>query len=99
MLARAAREAQTAWERAAAYADKLAERSGQVVPVENVRALQQELVAPLGNLLRLFGNSIASHLPQHMRPAFFAAYSEELPKLNEGVALIDRRLEELLKVC
>lgn len=96
LMSRGARDAQRAWEMASAYADKLAEKAGVMIPVENVRAIQRELIGPLGDALRAYRNNIAGRVPPAWRPQLFAAFTAENHNLDSAINEIDSRLEALL---
>lgn len=96
LLARGVRDAQRAWEMASDYANTQAEAAGIMIPVDNVRKIQRELITPLGAAIRGLREHLASHLPPHMRPAFFSAFECVVPSFNARLESIDTRLERLL---
>lgn len=98
LMTRAVRDAQKCWEQASAYADKMAERAGVMVPVENVRAVQRQMVEPLGAIVRGLKEQIAAHLPPAARPAYYRAFSAVIPQFNAQLAALDKTLERLL-IC
>jgi len=98
LMARSVRDAQRCWEQAAAYADKMAERAGVMVPVENVRAVQRQMIEPLGTIVRGLKEQIAAHLPPAARPAYYRAFSAVIPQFNSQLSALDQNLERLL-IC
>lgn len=98
LMARSVRDAQRCWEQAAAYADKMAERAGVMVPVENIRAVQRQMIEPLGTIVRGLKEQIAAHLPPAARPAYYRAFASIIPQFNDQLAALDKNLERLL-VC
>lgn len=98
LMTRAVRDAQRSWEQASAYADKMAERAGVMIPVENVRALQRQMIDPLGMLVRGLKEQIASHIPPQHRPSYYRAFDAVIPTFNTRLSELDKNLERLL-IC
>ena len=99
VLIRAAADARKAWEAACRHAEEAAEAAGRLVPVRVIRAMQAELVPPLGRALRAWESRVAAVLPPEMRPAFFNAARAERPVLDARIRDIDERVERLLRGC
>lgn len=99
VLIRAAADARKAWEAACRHAEAAAEAAGRLVPVRVIRAMQAELVPPLGRALRAWESRVAAVLPPEVRPAFFNAVRAERPVLDARIRDIDERVERLLRGC
>lgn len=85
------------WERARKDLRTIREQLGHLVPVENVRAIQQTSVARLAAAWRAWPNKVAGDLLPEVRPAFFAAVRKNVADWDAAVRDLDQELERLLK--
>lgn len=96
VLARGIREARRNWEQARKDYHALREQSGQLVPVENVRAIQQTAIGRLGQIWRAWPNRVAGDLLPEQRAGFFAACRKNAADWDAGIRELDTALENLL---
>ena len=99
VLIRAAADARKAWEAACRHAEEAGVNAGRLVPVKVIRAMQSELVAPLGQALRAWEHRMAGLMPPEVRPLFFNAVRSERVVLDARIKAIDERVEGLLRGC
>lgn len=95
-LASAIEKARKNWQ--AARQDLLAveQQAGTVVPIENIRKIQQTSVAQLGQIWRTWQNKVAGDLLPAARPAFFAACRKNSRDWDAALARLDSEIESLL---
>lgn len=86
------------WESARKDLRAIREQLGQLVPVENVRAIQQTSITRLAAAWRAWPNKVAGDLLPEARPAFFAAVRKNAADWDAALQELDQELERLL-VC
>lgn len=86
------------WESARKDLRSIREQLGHLVPVENVRLIQQTAIARLAAIWRAWPNKVAGDLLPDARPAFFTACRKNAADWDAALHALDEELEKLI-VC